>query len=142
MIPNNFLDPLTFTFWVSSLQRGVHDFWRRITVFVRNALDGNAPERRMRSPAKGDRAAVGNAATAFHGAPHPAAGAHLPWEGIAPPCAVAPFRVVAPCPAPKNRTPHSVQLPDLELSDVGQGMFQLYFFDISIMFHSGPNTQK
>jgi hypothetical protein len=34
--------------------------------------------------------------------PHPAAGSHLPSEGTAPPCAVAPFRVVAPCPAPQK----------------------------------------
>ena len=32
--------------------------------------------------------------------PHPATGSHLPLEGTAPPCAVASFRVVAPCPAP------------------------------------------
>src|SRR6185437_14172550 len=33
---------------------------------------------------------------------HPAAGSHLPAEGTAPPFAVAPFRVVAPCPAPQK----------------------------------------
>src|SRR5687768_12550134 len=42
-------------------------------------------------------------------APHPAAGSHLPSEGTAPPCAVAPFRVVAPCPAPQK--PHTPPRP-------------------------------
>ena len=45
--------------------------------------------------------------------PHPAAGSHLPAEGTAPPCTVAPFRVVTPCPAPQNHTLRPVQLPDL-----------------------------
>jgi hypothetical protein len=40
------------------------------------------------------------------GFPPPAPGSHLPAEGTAPPCAAAPFRVVASCPAPqKPRTP-------------------------------------
>ena len=41
--------------------------------------------------------------------PHPAAGSHLPVEGTAPPFAVAPFRVVAPCPAPQK--PHTPPRP-------------------------------
>jgi len=41
--------------------------------------------------------------------PHPALGSHLPLEGTAPPFAVAPFRVVAPCPAPQK--PHTPPRP-------------------------------
>src|SRR5690242_3195090 len=40
---------------------------------------------------------------------HPASGSHLPLEGTAPPFAVAPFRVVAPCPAPQK--PHTPPRP-------------------------------
>ena len=108
MIPNNFLDPLDLHLLGEFATGRIARFWRRMTVFVRNALDGDAPERRMRSPAKGDRAAQ-EMRTAFYGAPHPATGSHLPWEGIAPPCAVAPFRVVAPCPAPQK--PHTPLRP-------------------------------
>jgi hypothetical protein len=36
------------------------------------------------------------------GCPPPAPGSHLPAEGTAPPCAAAPFRVVASCPAPQK----------------------------------------
>jgi len=38
---------------------------------------------------------------------------YLPAEGTAPPRAVTPFRIRAPCPAlPKNRTRYSFQLPE------------------------------
>src|SRR6185437_8438292 len=40
---------------------------------------------------------------------HPAAGSHLPAEGTDPPFAVAPFRVIAPCPAPQK--PHTPPRP-------------------------------
>src|SRR5688500_10021412 len=42
-------------------------------------------------------------------APHPATGSHLASEGTAPPYPVAPFRVVAPCPAPQK--PHTPPRP-------------------------------
>src|SRR5687768_641133 len=51
-------------------------------------------------------------------APHPAAGSHLPSEGTAPPCAVAPFRVVAPCPAPQK--PHTPPCPTAGFRMIGR----------------------
>jgi hypothetical protein len=98
-------------------------FWRRMTVFVRNTLDGHAPERRMRSPAKGGSGSVENAATAFQGASHPAAGPTFLGKALPRPARSHHSASSRLALQPKNRTLHSVQLPDLELSDVGQGMF-------------------
>src|SRR5687768_1478705 len=99
MIDKDFLYHLAFTFLVSSLRGGLNSFcgtWLRC-----NSLEWGATKRCTRGPAKQGSGSVGDAATAF-GAPHPATGSHLPSEGTAPPCAVAPFRVVAPCPAPQK----------------------------------------
>src|SRR6185437_1784046 len=40
-----------------------------------------------------------------HGARIPLRGRTFLWKALLPPCAVAPFRVVAPCPAPQK--PHT-----------------------------------
>src|SRR5690242_14696504 len=69
-------------------------------------LGMGAPQSVVRgAPRSGDRAAAGMLRPCLWilRRSHPAAaGSHLPAEDTAPPCAVAPFRVVAPCPAPQK----------------------------------------
>ena len=74
-------------------------------------------------PCEGGSGSVGNAATAFHGAPHPAAGPTFLGKALPRPARLHHSASLRLALQPKNRTLHSVQLPDLELSDVGQGMF-------------------
>ena len=111
MINKDILCYLILTFRMSPLRGRLYSFWG---AWQRcNSLEWGALERRTRGSAeRGDRAAQGCRDRASL-RPHPAAGSHLPAEGTVPPFAVAPFRVVAPCLHPKNRTLHSVQLPDL-----------------------------
>jgi hypothetical protein len=98
MINNNISYYLTLTFWVRPLRGELHSFcgtWLRC-----NSVEWGATERRTRDPAKRGSGSAGDAATAFHGAPHPAAGSHQSGSlGVAS--------------HPKNRTLHPVKLPDL-----------------------------
>src|SRR5579871_6624484 len=109
MIHKDFLRNLTFTFMVSSLQSGLH-------VFCGTWLRCSSLEWRPRASAEGPReAGIGqrrgcrDRAYDTLGHPHPATGSHLPAEDTAPPFAGAPFRVVAPCPAPQK--PHTPLCP-------------------------------
>ena len=98
MINNNISYYLTLIFWVRPLRGELHSFcgtWLRC-----NSVEWGASERRTRDPAKWGSGSAGDAATAFHGAPHPAARSHHS----------ASLRLA---PHPKNRTLHPVQLPDL-----------------------------
>jgi len=85
---------------VNSLQGGLHGFygtWQRC-----NSLEWERPEALPEGPReagigqwRGCRAAlVDTRALASR------CGSHLPAEDTAPPYAVAPFHVIAPCPAP------------------------------------------
>src|SRR4051794_15991318 len=68
-------------------------------------LGRGAPQSVARgAPRIGDRAAAAMPRLRLWipGHSHAVAGSHLPAEDTAPPWAVAPFRVVAPCPAPQK----------------------------------------
>src|SRR6185437_4748847 len=107
MINKNILCYLTLTFLVSPLRGRLHGFWG---AWQRcNSLEWGAPERGTRGPAQRGSGSAGDAATAFHGARIPLRGRTFLAEGTAPPCAVAPFRVIAPCPAPQK--PHAPPRP-------------------------------
>src|SRR5688500_11294837 len=99
MIHRDFLYHLAFTSLESSLRGRLNSFcgpWLRC-----NSLEWGASKRCTRGPCEagiGQRRGCRDRVMA----PHHATGSHLPSEGTAPPCAVAPFRVVAPCPAPQK----------------------------------------
>src|SRR6185437_10228734 len=90
---------LTFRGW-APLRGELHSFWD--TWLCCNFLEWGAPERRTRAPAQRGSGNVGDAMTAFHVARIPLRGRTFLRKALLLPCAVAPFRVVAPCPAPQN----------------------------------------
>ena len=111
MINNNFLDYLTFTFWVSPLQGGLHSFcgaWLRC-----NSLEWGASERRTRGPAKRGSGSAGDAATAFHGTRIPLRGRTFLRKALLRPARSHHSASLRLALHPKNRTLHPVQLPDL-----------------------------
>src|SRR5690349_21074821 len=108
MIHEDFLQPLTFTFLVSSLQGQIARFlWHMAAL----QLHGMAPRGVARGPAKrgiGQRRGC-RAAPMDTQAPASPTGSHLPAEGTAQPFVGAPFRIGASCPA--SQKPHTLPCP-------------------------------
>src|SRR6185312_5453543 len=108
MINKNIPCYLTLTFRVSPLRGGLYGFcdaWQRCSQRLGMGRPGASHEG-PRAAGIGQRRGCRDRVSWRR---HPAAGSHLPAEGTAPPFAVAPFRVVAPCPAPQK--PHTLPRP-------------------------------
>ena len=106
MINKNILCYITVTFWVSPAWQIAQFLGRMAALQLLGMGRPGALHEGPREAGIGQRRGCRDRVS---WRPHPAAGSHLPAEGTAPPYAVAPFRIVASCPAPKkpHTPPHS-----------------------------------
>ena len=111
MTHNNFWDHLTFTFWVSLLHGGLHDFCG--AGLCCNSLEWGASEHRTRDPAKRGSGSAGDAATAFRGTRIPLRGRTFLRKALLRPARSHHSASPRLALYPKNSAFHPVQLPDL-----------------------------